>query len=121
MAAILVIDDDVAFVEMMKEYLVGKGHHVTCAHDGVLASAQLKLDRPDLILLDYLMPGGTGTMVLAQLQGSPATAQIPVVLISGTPAEQIRGYAAHKSAGVRYLPKPVKMPELDALIAELVR
>jgi CheY-like chemotaxis protein len=79
---VLVIEDDPMICELLVAIL-HESYRVSTAHDGEGGLAQVTQDRPDLILCDMLMPGLHGTDVLRRLRNNPATAEIPVVLMSG--------------------------------------
>jgi len=83
---ILVVDDDAALLENMAECLSGEGFEVSVARDAATALARLELDpRPALVIIDQLMPGMTGTELMALIRGRPALAGVRLVLVSGLP------------------------------------
>lgn len=84
---VLLVDDEAAIVAMYKEKLTDEGFTVTCAADGEEALMMAKKDRPDVILLDLIMPKINGLDVLKQLKDDPLTAPIPVYLLTNIPAE----------------------------------
>ncbi len=82
MAKILIADDEVQLVNMLKERLNFEGFETFVAHEGIRATEMAHKHHPDLILLDILMPVGTGPSVLANLKSSPKTHKIPVVVMT---------------------------------------
>ena len=82
MATILVIDDEAVVREPISASLRAHGHQVTCAGDGPTAMKSLQANVPDLILLDLRMPTMDGLAVLRELRAAPATAAVPVLLLS---------------------------------------
>ena len=80
---VLIIDDesDIRDVAQMGLELIG-GWHVATAPSGVAGMAQASADRPDVILLDVMMPEVDGPETLRMLQGDPATAAVPVVFLT---------------------------------------
>ncbi len=83
---ILIVDDDVALLENISECLSGEGFEVSVARDAAGALARLAaLPRPALVIVDQLMPGMTGSELVAQLRREPALAGVRLVLISGLP------------------------------------
>lgn len=82
MKKILVIDDEADFVTLVAIRLQKAGYAVSFASEGNAGLAKAKAEKPDLILLDVLMPGLTGLETLRQLRGDPETRRIPVVMLS---------------------------------------
>ena len=116
MSSVLLVDDDHAVREAIGRMLVLDGHSVNLASDGASALAVLDGPRPDLILLDLLMPTLNGQQLLAELQRRPECAGIPVVVLTGTIAreEEVRALGA---CGL--LRKPVSYAELIHAVLEL--
>ena len=82
-ARILVVDDDELIQELVKIVLEGEGYVVGQALDGAGMRKQLQVAKPDLIVLDVLLPDADGRELLAELKRDPKTAAIPVLLWSG--------------------------------------
>jgi CheY-like chemotaxis protein len=80
---ILVVEDSVAIRRENERVLIKAGYEVICAEDGPSALLMAREQRPDLILLDLMLPKMTGTVVLRCLKENPLTASIPVVVVSG--------------------------------------
>lgn len=81
-ARILVVDDEPSIVRLVKATLDSRGYDVVEAFDGQEALVQVKLHKPDLILLDIMMPRMDGTEVRKRLLADPATKDIPVIHLS---------------------------------------
>jgi len=83
-ASILVADDDPKLVELVGRVLrsANRGYRVTRAFSGQEALNRIRADRPDLVLLDLLMPGMSGLEVLAAMQADPTTAGVTVIVLS---------------------------------------
>ena len=112
---ILVIDDDAALRELLTEVLTDEGWTVTAAADGVAALALLESWRPDLIVLDHVMPRMDGPAFRSAQRARRDLAAIPVLLLSA--ARDLR--AEGDSLGVAaVMPKPF---DLDALVATVDR
>ncbi len=114
MQTILIIDDDEAIGNLEKEVLERAGYSVMRAYSGTEALLLLKEDRPDLILLDLMLPGLSGEEVLRQIKN------IPVIVVSAKAAvrdkvELLQGGAAD------YLTKPFDTKELIARVAVRLR
>jgi PAS domain S-box-containing protein len=83
----LVVDNDKFYVEFLSEILGQEGYEVTKAYDGMEAMELLDGDRPDLVVLDIVMPKIDGDRVCRYIKGTPRLRQIPVVILSGTLVE----------------------------------
>lgn len=122
---ILVVDDNVSLVRMLEGVLRRQDFDVAVAYDGVEALAQVAAQPPDLIVLDIVMPRLNGYEVCRRLHRDPATATIPVILLTvkgqvddpdldqagleARIAEQMTGYEV---GAVDFIPKPIKAVEL---------
>ena len=114
MKHILIIDDDVHIGNTIDEALVKEGYHVSRAYSGTEALYVLSASKPDLILLDLMLPGLSGEKVLPQING------IPVIIISAKidvndKVDLLLGGAAD------YITKPFEMKELLARITVALR
>lgn len=108
MNTILVIDDDMHIGNLLEEALSGEGYRVARAYSGTEAQLVLAKARPDLILLDLMLPGLLGEELLGQIRG------IPVIVVSAK-AEGLLGGAAD------YITKPFELSELLARVAVQLR
>ena len=82
MSAHVLIADDEANIVISLEFLMQReGHRVTIARDGDAALEAIRRERPDLVLLDVMMPGMSGYEVCAAIRANPAHAMLPVVLV----------------------------------------
>jgi CheY-like chemotaxis protein len=77
---ILAIDDDPKAVELIATALEPEGFRVLRAFDGATGVAMAEMERPDLVILDLLMPGMNGFEVLDRLAQSPRTRQVPIII-----------------------------------------
>ncbi|MGD9098627.1 MAG: response regulator [Desulfobacterales bacterium] len=117
---ILVVDDDPMNVKLLEGILKKEGYESIKAFGGEEALAMVRRDRPDLILLDVMMPGIDGYEVTRQLKSNPATAAIPVIMITalnGT-EDKVRGLACGAD---EFLTKPVNAAELLARSKSMLR
>ena len=114
METILIIDDDVAIGNLEQEVLEREGYLVQRAYSGTEALLLLKEKKPDLILLDLLLPGMSGEDILPQIQG------IPVIVVSAKTAVEDKVELLLGGA-VDYLTKPFDTKELLARIAVRLR
>jgi type II secretory ATPase GspE/PulE/Tfp pilus assembly ATPase PilB-like protein/DNA-binding response OmpR family regulator len=119
-ALILCIDDNRDVLNLLERILAGAGHTVITAGDGRQGLAEAKKRRPDLILLDVIMPEVDGFIVCAQLQANPETAYIPVVFLTALDGEEDRAKAFAVGAA-DYLAKPVQKESLLAKVGEQLK
>ena len=119
-AKILLIDDDVDFVEATKIILESKPYEVIVAHDGEKGLQKAREEKPDLILLDIIMPVEDGFTAAEQLKEDPQLSKIPVLMLTGFAAKRggtsipvSRGYALEAND---YIDKPVSPEELLARV-----
>jgi CheY-like chemotaxis protein len=114
MKTILLVDDEFGITDVLGDVLAEKGFSVIVARNGSDGLRRVEERRPDLILLDYMMPVMDGCEVLRILAAHEEQRNIPVVLMSALPRESIA--ADCQSAG--FLRKPF---DLDTLFSELSR
>jgi CheY-like chemotaxis protein len=79
---ILVVDDDQRMLRVVGLYLAMEGYEVMSADDGRTALAEVVRQKPDLIIMDIMMPGMDGIEACTRIRADPATASIPVLLFS---------------------------------------
>lgn len=116
----LVVDDEPDLVELIRVHLESDGHEVTTACDGERALVAATEHRPDLLVLDVVLPGRDGLSVLAELKsGVGERATIPVLVLTGRsdPMDRLR---AGIEGAVTYMTKPFAGDELRAAVAELL-
>ena len=119
MAKILVIDDDVHLAEMTQMRLKASGHNVVVAHDALQATSLAHSEKPDLIILDLIMPVGGGVSTLRNLKMSSHTKTIPVIVISGTSDDELKEEVS--SIGIdSFFEKPYDANELISKIEQIL-
>ena len=114
---VLVVDDDPSARDLLQRFLNREGFHVECASNGPEALALVKHLRPTVITLDVMMPGMDGWSVLTKLKENPATADIPVVMLTIVDDKHF----GHALGATEYLTKPVDRERLTAIIQKLRR
>ena len=117
---ILVVDDIPQNVKLLTDLLTIKGYDVVTASNGEEALVRIKAEKPDLVLLDVMMPGISGYDVCRRIREDPETTLLPVVLCTSLDPQQerINGIAAGADD---FLGKPINQPELFARVASLLR
>ncbi len=117
---VLVVDDTPNNVKLLADVLGVKGFAVTTAASGEEALAKLASDRPDLVLLDVMMPGLSGYEVCRRIRSKAETALLPVVLVTALDPEheRIKGIEAGADD---FLSKPINQGELFARVRSLLR
>jgi CheY-like chemotaxis protein len=116
---ILLADDSLTIQKVVELTLAGADYELTCVSNGQKALASLEHSRPDLILADVVMPEKNGYEVCEAVKSNPATARIPVVLLSGT-FEPFDRERADRVGADRIVSKPFDaqhlLEELEALL-----
>lgn len=108
MPCALVIDDDESTLDLVRRWIEPMGFNVLTALNGEQGMAMARQHRPDLILLDALLPGRTGYEIVADMRGDPAVCGIPVILIT-VDDDRARGI---ESGACDYLRKPLSEASL---------
>ena len=108
---ILLVDDTELFLDLEKSYLDRSSFTIQTARSGPEALAFIRSNRPDLVIMDLLMPGMDGDVVCRKIKSDPVTNTIPVIMVSSNqkPDQPDRCYSAGCDA---FVPKPVKRDEL---------
>lgn len=119
MATILVCDDEPALRELMRA-AIGSGHRYLEAPDAETAYEAMRYARPDLVLLDVMLPGASGIDVLRVIRADPELEAVPVVVVSAWDGEEDRRSAEDAGADA-FVAKPFLPEELGALAAQLLR
>jgi adenylate cyclase len=119
-AKLLVVDDTPKNVKLLADILTAKGYGVVTAASGPEALAQVERQRPDLVLLDVVMPEMSGYDVCRKLRSNPATELLPVVMVTALDPgeERIKGIEAGADD---FLTKPINQAELLARVKSLIR
>ncbi len=113
---ILLVDDDPDFVEAVRVIVENGGYDVEVAYDGQEGLEAVAARRPDLIVLDVMMPVMNGHEACAKLKGDKETAEIPIILLTAVADRVTTSTYTHRdmleSEAEDYMPKPVEPNEL---------
>jgi DNA-binding response OmpR family regulator len=118
-ATVLVVDDEPTIVEVVARYLERAGYETLEAGDGIEALRLAELRRPDLIVLDVMLPGVDGIEVLRRLHERPGT-PVPVILLTARGEEPDRLVGLRRGAD-DYVVKPFSPAELVARVDAVLR
>lgn len=111
MARILIVDDSPTEIHILKSMLKKGGYEVFTAQSGEEGINTAKTEKPDLILMDVVMPGINGFQATRELSKTPETAHIPIVIIT-TKNQQTDKVWATRQGAKDYIVKPVRENEL---------
>ena len=115
---ILVVDDSKTELHHLSELLTKRGYAVRTAESGDEAMKRLAEERPDLILMDIVMPGQNGFQLTRQLSKDPATQHIPIIMCTSKNLQTDRIWGLRQGAR-DYVTKPIKADELLEKISAL--
>jgi len=120
MPNILVVEDEPAIMELLKVNLVDAGYEVREAGDAETANVLLKESLPDLVLLDWMLPGQSRLAFAKQLRADPRTKELPVIMVTARTdeADRVAGLEAWVDD---YVTKPFSPRELKARIKSVLR
>jgi DNA-binding response OmpR family regulator len=119
-AQVLVVEDSRDISDLIRHYLERAGHQVHALASGSDVMRQVRTARPDLVVLDLMLPGMDGLLVCQALRQNAATAGIPIVMLTarGEEADRIKGL---ELGADDYITKPFSPKELVARVAALLR
>jgi two-component system, OmpR family, phosphate regulon response regulator PhoB len=119
-AHILIVEDEEALTLLLRYNLEAEGYEVETVPRGDEADLLLKERTPDLVILDWMLPGLSGIELCRRLRTRPETKQLPIIMLTarGEESERIRGLA---TGADDYIVKPFSVPELSARVRALLR
>jgi CheY-like chemotaxis protein len=117
----MIVDDTPALVDVIRRCLEDEGYHVRNCLESRHAVAMAQEDRPDVIMLDVVMPEVSGWEVLAQLREDPAFLRTPVIVCTAYVSEAMGRLAELKGPDqhLGLLPKPFELEELIEVVASV--
>jgi CheY-like chemotaxis protein len=118
-ASILIVDDDPEIVSMLSTRLGARGYKVSTANDGRTAIERAKRERPELVLLDVMMPGKSGWEVARALKQDPVTQGIKIVMVTAI-GEHVNEMTSPIYGADAHIDKPFEFEQLERVIAGLV-
>jgi two-component system phosphate regulon response regulator PhoB len=120
MARILIVDDEPAIAELISLILRHDGHQPTLARDAPEAVEKVRAELPDLVVLDWMLPGESGTALARRWRADPRTRDLPIVMLTARSEESdlVQGLDAGADD---YLSKPFSNAELLARIRAVLR
>jgi CheY-like chemotaxis protein len=121
---ILVVDDDPDLVETVAMMLESKGCEVGMAYDGIEGEESIKQRRPDLVILDIMMPRKDGYVMCAELKSKPETRDIPIILLTAVgeavPSTRYSHADGMATEADEYIPKPIDTESLWQAVTNLL-
>lgn len=117
---ILVVDDELHIRELVKFNLMKEGFEVSEAGDGQAAVKMVRTEKPDLVILDLMLPGLDGLEVCRSLKGRRETAAIPIIMLTAK-SEEIDKVIGLELGADDYLTKPFSTRELTARVKAVLR
>ena len=120
MAAILVVDDEPAICELVALHLRHSGHDTSCVSDGEAARERVAARLPDLVVLDWMLPGTSGISLTREWRREPRTRELPILMLTARAMEDdlVQGLDAGADD---YLSKPFSPNEMVARVRALLR
>src|SRR4029077_527289 len=119
-ANILIVEDEEPLTTLLRYNLEAEGYDVDAVARGDEADTRLRETAPDLIVLDWMLPGLSGIELCRRLRARPQTQSLPIIMLTarGEESERVRGLA---TGADDYIVKPFSVPELLARIRSLLR
>src|SRR5215813_5848626 len=119
-ANILIVEDEEPLTTLLRYNLEAEGYDVDAVARGDEAATRLRETAPDLIVLDWMLPGRSGIELCRRLRARPQTQSLPIIMLTarGEESERVRGLA---TGADDYIVKPFSVPELSARVRALLR
>ena len=121
MTKILIVEDEAALQRAMMEFLIAEGFEIVSALDGEQGVAMAKKEKPDLVLLDIILPRKDGYEVLEEIKSDPETKNIPVILLTNLESPEDIQKAFDKGASTYLVKSDYKLEEVVCKIKEVLK
>ncbi|MEM8655559.1 MAG: response regulator [Pseudomonadota bacterium] len=117
---VLLVEDEVNIIEAIQFLLSREGWQVDTHSDGATAVDRVRAMRPDLVVLDYMLPGKNGIDILTELRADPEFERLPILMLTARGQSRDRDQA--ERAGVsRFMTKPFSNTEVMTAVRDLVQ
>ena len=117
---VLVVEDEEDILEVIQYNLQQEGYEVSCCMDGLQGLEQARTLKPDLVLLDIMLPGMDGVEICRNLKERESTRRIPIIMVTAK-GEEIDVVLGLGVGADDYIPKPFKVRELVARVKAMLR
>ena len=117
---VLVVEDNLHVANLLKTCLAGEGFAVTTVRDAETAIQSIRKKMPDLVLLDWMLPGADGDVLLKHLRGRTLTQNIPIIMLTAKDNEECKVNVLEAGAD-DYITKPFSVRELCARVRSVLR
>jgi two-component system phosphate regulon response regulator PhoB len=119
-ASVLVVDDEEDILEVVRYNLVKDGYSVTCAASGEEALREIRAHKPDVVVLDVMLPGLDGLDVCRKVKASPETANVPIIMLTAR-SEEVDMVTGLEIGADDYVTKPFSPRVLLARVKAVLR
>jgi DNA-binding response OmpR family regulator len=114
---VLLVEDEPNIAEAIRFLLTRDGFRVSSATEGATALAEMRDDRPDLVILDHMLPGMSGLEILAALRSNPETRDLPVMMLTARGRDRDM---AERAGADRFMTKPFSNAEILAEVRAML-
>lgn len=120
MGTVLVVDDSSTERQILASYLKNMGIKIETAMSGEEALEKIETNKPDLIILDVVLPGRSGFEICREIKAGDKTSKIPIIMCS-TKGSEMDKFWGMKQGADAYLPKPVNEQEFTNTVKKLIQ
>lgn len=120
MAKILIVDDEPDIVELISYNLEREGFATAKAYDGGEALSKVRIEKPDLLILDLMLPGVSGLDICKKIRANPETADLPIIMLTAK-ADEVDKIIGLEIGADDYMTKPFSVKELIARVRTVLR